>query len=135
MADVSGITAVKPTSDTALETEITYGETVAAGETVYLKDDGKYWLARNATLAEAAAVGIAVTPGAADEPGIVALDGGVILVGATLAVGENYVVSSNSGKIAVESDLASTHYCTSLGRASSATQLNLSISASGIQHA
>ena len=134
MADVSGITAVRPTANTEVRV-VTYAETVSAGQPLYLNSSGKYALAdanNSATTAEASA--IAVTPGVLDGYGVVAIRGNIILVGATLTGGEAYIVSTTAGGIKPESDAKTTgDYITDLGRASSSTQLDLNFKATGIQ--
>ena len=47
----------------------TIGETVTAGQAVYLKTDGRVWKAQcDGTAAEAAAIGILLSGGAAAQP-------------------------------------------------------------------
>jgi hypothetical protein len=132
MADLSGITAVRPTATTQTKI-VQYNATVAVGQTL-VKSGTKYVLAdANASAALAAAEGIAMTPGVADGYGIIAYAGSVILVGTTMTVGETYVVSDTAGGIMPNSDKASTDYITRLGTAATTTQLNLSVQATGIQ--
>lgn len=134
MADVSGITAVRPTANTEVRV-VTYAETVSAGEPLYLNSSGKYALAdANNTAATAEASAMAMTPGVLDGYGVVAIRGNIILVGATLTVGEAYIVSTTAGGIKPESDAKTTgDYITELGRASSSSQLDLNFNATGIQ--
>lgn len=134
MADISGITAVRPTSNSVVRLAV-YGGTVSAGQPVYEDSDGKYQIAdANTTEAAAAASAIALTPGVLDGYGVIATRGAVILVGATLTVGEAYVVSDTAGGIKPESDAKTTgDYITELGRASSSSQLELNFNATGIQ--
>jgi hypothetical protein len=135
MADVTGITAVRITSTTNYE-EVTCGATISAGQPLYLDDsDQEHKLADANAEGTAKARGIAITPGVDGGGGLVARSGAIVLVGATLAVGENYVVSDTAGAIMPEADLSTGEYCTTLGRASSTTQLELNIQASGIAHA
>lgn len=131
MADLSGITAVRPTATTQTKI-VQYNATVAVGQTL-VKSGTKYVLADANASAAAAAEGIAMTPGVADGYGIIAYAGSVILVGTTMTVGETYVVSDTAGGIMPNSDKASTDYITRLGTAATATQLNLSVQATGIQ--
>lgn len=136
MADLSSITAVRPTSGTTSKL-VLYGATIAAGQPVYFDtNDSKYKLAdANNTSSTATAEGIAITPGVDGGYGLIATKGNIILVGTTAAVGETYVVSANAGGIAPATDLTTGDYVTNLGTASSATQINLDINATGIQHA
>ena len=80
----------------------------------------------------AAAKGIALTPGVADGYGIVATGGSIVLVGTTMTVGTTYNVGSTAGSIVPNADLTTGDYVTTLGTASSATQLDLAINATGI---
>jgi hypothetical protein len=136
MAALSGITAVRPTANTRVSDPVIYGETISAGQSVYQDStDGKWKLADgNLSAAAAAAKGIAITPGVLDGYGLVALDGGIILVGTTMAIGETYYVGATAGAINPDADLTTGWFVTRLGTASSATQLNLSVLATGITH-
>jgi hypothetical protein len=136
MAALSGITAVRPTDNTQFAKQL-YGATVAVGNPVYLDTaDSEYKLAdSNASALTAAAKGIAMTPGVDTGYGIVATAGSIILVGTTMAVGETYYVGATAGEIVPDGDLTTGHYVTRLGTAASATQLDLSIKATGISHA
>jgi hypothetical protein len=132
MADLSGITAVRPTETTQLRI-VRYGATIAAGQPI-VASSGKYVLAdANASAALAAAEGIAMTPGVDNGFGVMAFGGPIILVGATMVVGETYLVSPTAGGIMPNADRATGDFVTRLGTASSATQLNLSIQATGVQ--
>jgi hypothetical protein len=132
MADVSGITAVRPTQFTQVRS-LTYGATIAAGNTV-TNVDGKAVLSdADASLALAATEGIAITPGVNNGHGLIAFGGAIILVGATLVVGTVYVTSATAGGIMPISDAASGDYVTILGTASTTTQLELAINRTGIQ--
>lgn len=132
MADLSSITAVRPTANTNARV-VQYGGTVSAGQPV-VKSAGKYVVAdANASAALAAAEGIAMTPGVSDGYGVVAFSGSIILVGTTMTVGETYLVSDTAGGIMPNADRSTGDYVTRLGTASSTTQLDLSIVATGIQ--
>ena len=134
MADLTGITAVRPTQLTQLRV-VPYGATIAAGQPI-VRSGTKYVLAdANASAALAAAEGIAMTPGVDNGWGLIAFGGPIILVGATLVVGETYVVSDTAGGIMPISDLSTGERCTILGTAATATQLNLGINATGITRA
>lgn len=131
MADLSGITAARPTSTTVARV-VQYGGTVSAGQPV-AKSSGKYVAAdANASSTLAAAEGIALTPGVADGYGVVAFNGGVILVGTTAVVGTTYLVSRTAGGIMPDADRTTGDYVTILGTASTTTQLDLNIKATGI---
>ena len=134
MAALSGITAVRPTSTTNVE-KVIYGATVAAGNPVYRDSaDNEHKLTdANASAAAAKCVGIAVTPGIDAGYGYIATGGSIILVGTTMVVGTNYDCGPTAGEIIPEGDLASNDYVTRLGTAATATQLDLSIVATGVQ--
>lgn len=131
MADLSSITAVRPTANTQARV-IQYGGTVSVGQPV-VKSAGKYVAAdANASAALAAAEGVAMTPGVSDGYGVVAFSGSIILVGTTMTVGETYLVSDTAGGIMPNADRSTGDYVTILGTASSTTQLDLAIKATGI---
>ena len=107
MADLSGITAVQLTANTVTR-EVTYGATIAAGETVYQDStDSEYKLADSSAQATGDTKGIAITPGGDGERGLIATGGDIVLVGTTMAVGAVYVQSATAGGIAPEADIAS----------------------------
>ena len=132
MADLTSITAVRPTENTQLRI-VQYGATIVPGQPI-LKSSTKYVLAdANASSTLAAAEGIAMTPGVDNGYGIMATGGSIILVGTTMTVGETYLVSDTAGGIMPNTDRSTTDYVTRLGTASTTTQLNLAIQATGIQ--
>jgi len=132
MADLGSITAVRPTETTQLRI-VKYGATIAAGQPIVLAS-GKYVLAdANASAALAAAEGIAMTPGVDNGFGVMAFGGPVVLVGTTMVVGETYLVAPTPGGIMPNADRFTGDFVTRLGTASSATQLDLSIQATGVQ--
>lgn len=131
MADLTGITAVRPTANTTTRI-VQYGATVAAGQPLVLSGT-KYVLAdANASVALAAATAIAITPGVNNGYGLVATGGSIILVGTTMTVGETYLVSNTAGGIMPNSDRSTGDYVTRLGTAATTTQLDLGIQATGI---
>jgi hypothetical protein len=132
MADLTGITAVRPTENTNVRI-VQYGATIAVGQPI-VKSGTKYVLAdANASAVLAAAEGIAVTPGVDNGYGVMAFGGPIILVGTTMAVGETYLVSDTAGGIMPNADKGTGDFITRLGTAATATQLNLAISATGIE--
>lgn len=137
MAALSGITAVRPTATTTMTGSVQYGATISAGQAVYLDSaDSKYKLAdANASVTTAAVKGIAITPGVDTGYGYVATGGSVILVGTTMAVGETYYAGATAGEINPDADVTTGWYVSRIGTAASATQLDLSIKATGIVHA
>lgn len=136
MAALSGITAVRPTVDTKHKL-VKYGATIAAGVPVYLDATTQKYLATdaNASAAAAAAVGITITPGVLDGYGYIAIKDPIILVGTTMVVGETYYVDATAGQIIPGSDLTTGYYVTRLGTASTTTQLDLAIEATGVVRA
>jgi hypothetical protein len=132
MANLSSITAVRPTAYTQLRI-VPYGATISAGQPI-VKSGTTYVLAdANASSALAAAEGIAMTPGVNGGYGIMAFGGPIILVGTTMTKGETYLVSATAGAIMPNSDRTAGDYVTRLGTASSTTQLDLSILATAVQ--
>ena len=132
MADLSSITAVRPTANTQIRL-VQYGATIAAGQPI-VKSGSTYVLAdADASAVLAAAEGIAVTPGVNEGYGYMAFAGDVILVGTTMVVGETYLVSDTAGGIMPNADRDTGDYVTRLGTAKTTTQLSLSIQATGAQ--
>lgn len=137
MADLSSITAVRPTQDT-VKSDVVYGATVAVGDSLYkdTADDDEWKPAdanSSAITAGSGGVGIAMTAGVDGSYGVVATGGKIVLVGATMAVGTTYFVSPTAGKIMPEGDKATGDFVTNLGTASTATQLDLFVKATGSQ--
>lgn len=106
----------------ALASVATAGETVAAGDPVYLKNDGKWWKtdASSAATAEGVQLGIAQGAGTADA----AITNGVLTRGLDsnqtgLVAGTDYYLSDTAGEI---SDSAGT-VPKLIGRARSTTQI------------
>ena len=136
MAALSGITAVRPTANTQFS-KVVYGATISAGQPLYLDStDSEYKLADANLSADGAAVkGIAMTPGVDGGYGIIATSGSIILVGTTMAVGETYYAGATAGEINPDADVTTGWYVSRIGTAASATQLDISIKATGIVHA
>lgn len=136
MAAISGITAVRPAVDTKTKL-VKYGATIAAGVPVYLDAPTQEYMPAdaNASATAAAATGITVTPGVDGGYGYIAHIGGIVLVGTTMVVGETYYVDATAGQIIPGSDLTTGYFVTRLGTASSTTQLELSIQATGVTRA
>lgn len=131
MADLTGITAVRPTAFTQVRI-VPYGATISAGQPI-VKSGTTYVLAdANASAALAAAEGIAITPGVSGGYGLMATGGSIILVGTTMIVGTTYIASDTAGGIIPDADRSTGDYVTRLGTASTATQLDLSIVATGV---
>lgn len=134
MAALTGITAVRPGSEKTVLRIVQYGATVSVGQPVYKAANGKRSPAdSDASLATSSAEGIAMTPGVDGSWGIIAVQGPIVLVGTTMSVGLSYYVGRTAGTIVPEADLVAGDYVTRLGVASSSTQLELLMSATGIQ--
>jgi hypothetical protein len=107
------------------------GEAVTQAEPLYLKADGKYWLADSDASAEtAAAVCIALTPASTDGY-VSALFLGQINLGATLVAGTIYCVGATAGEIVPLADVSSA-YLTILGPAISTSVLDFKPQATGV---
>ena len=137
MADLS-ITVSEVTHGTDARCGIAQaGEALTACVPVYRKDsDGKVYKADADAENTADAIGITVGSAAADADVIYCWDG-PLTVGASASVtaGQTYCVSTNVGKIAVESDLTTGDYVTHLGVGNASNQIEVHIHASGISHA
>lgn len=135
MAELTGITAVRPTSNTLIA-RVIYGATVSAGQVVYLDTtDGEYKLAdaNGASEATSQAKGIAITPGVDGGYGFIATGGDIILVGTTMNVAYDYYVGFTPGGLMDVGSWSSSDYITRIGNAVSATQLALNIDITGNQ--
>jgi len=108
------------------------GETVTAGQVVYLKAaDDKFWLADANAEASADAKGIALHAALAGQPLKIQTDG-PFTIGATAAmtVGEAYFLSETAGGICPRADVTSAWVCY-LGTATTAGVLKLAIDRAG----
>jgi hypothetical protein len=142
MSDVSVTnTAVKAAnSDTVIAHGIA-GATITAGDVVYADASDNYEIkpaiATNAAQADSV-VGIALNDASADQPVAYATAGDVTFNSGAFVVGAVYVLSGeNDGGIAPTADLDSssnTNYATILGVSTSATNLRLSLKASGVKN-
>lgn len=97
----------------------TAGETITAGQALYLKAaDSRLWKAQaDGTAAEAAAVGIALHGSLAGQPLAYAPHGALINIGGTTAAGVFYYVGTTAGGVGLAGDLASTNKVCQLGYA------------------
>lgn len=118
MADLT-ITAASVLLTSGTKATGTAGESITAGQAVYLKaSDSKLWKAQaDGTAAEAIAVGIALHAAGAGQPLSYAEPGAVINIGATTSKATVYVVSATAGGVAPIADLTSTQYLSHLGYA------------------
>ena len=136
MADVSGVTAIRPTDNTR-ETNVTYGATVSVFSWVY-KDaaDSEYKLADNNNgLALSKVEGVCVTPGVDGGNGYIVTSGKIVIVGTTLTKGAIYVLSDTAGNIRPATDTVTTgEYLTIVGYAESTTELVIDIANTETTH-
>lgn len=133
MADLS-ITAASVVPGTGARTATgTAGETLTAGQPIYLKSaDSRLWRAdANASAATAVAKGIALHGASAGQP-LTYVTSGDLNPGATATVGKLYVVSANAGGIAPVDDLASGHYVTVLGIGTTSTNIAVGVKSYGV---
>ena len=136
MAALTGITAVRPTSNTKTKL-VQYGATVSAGQPLYqdaATTDQPYKPAdSNASAATAEVRGIAITPGVSGGWGLIAVEGSIILVGTTTAAAVTYYVGATAGTIVPESDLTTGDYNSRIGVGNTTSpQIDLSIQATGV---
>ena len=135
MADIAGITAVRPGSSSTIQV-VQYGATISAGQVVYLNTaTNEYELADASAANTASVVGIAMTPGVDGGYGAIVTSGSVVLVGGTVAAGQTFVVSATAGGIAPEADLGSGEYYSLVGVGEGSSTLKIDINATGIAHA
>ncbi len=134
MSDLS-ITAanVVAGSNAVIDRAHAAGETITAGNAVYLGSSGKWMLAdsNSATAAAKTAGGIALNGASLNQP-LAVQKSGDITIGATLTAGARYYLSETAGGIQPEADLASGEYVCLIGLAKSTTVLAISIQAPGV---
>ena len=112
------------------------GAAITAGQVVYLDASGNVQPAKcsgTATLAGAVGIALNSAPGA-NQPIVYAPSGTVVGFGAVLASGQIYVLSANTGNIAPAADLVTGNYTVILGVATSTSNLQINIIASGVTH-
>lgn len=139
MAALASITAVRPTSTTRTKRGVA-GTTIAAGQSVYLDTSDTTWKLADANggsllIAGSAGLGVAMGPSVAAGYLDIAYSGSIVLVGTTAVVGQTYMVGQTAGSFVPASDLTTSDYTSRLGTAETATQILLSIEATGIVHA
>ena len=133
MADISVTAANVVAASGATKYTGRAGGTITAGQPVYEDPSDSYDL--KAAKADAAATdkvkGIALH-GASDGQPLTVITAGGLNIGATLTVGIIYVLSAAAaGGVAPSADLASTNYVTTLGVATTASNLDVQIHNSG----
>jgi len=134
MGDLTITAASVIPGDLARFKEVVWGGTITPGIPVYVATDGMYEACDADVAASALCAGIALTSGSDGQRGFIQTEG-YITIGATIAIGQTYVVSTNAGKIALESDITTGDFMCILGVAYSATVLKMGILYSSVAHA
>ena len=110
------------------------GATIAAGQTVYRDSTTKRYLLADAdsvTPAARAGLGVALN-GAANGQPLAIVTGGNVNPGATVAVGAIYVQSDTPGGIMPSADLETGDFVTILGIGTTASNIAVGITVSGV---
>lgn len=118
MADLSiTATSVVPGAGAVSVTK-TGGETILAGEAVYVKAaDGKAWKAQaDGTVEEGTVAGVALNGASAGQP-VQYQASGPMTIGATTVKTTTYMLSALAGKICPQADLVSTNRICRIGYA------------------
>lgn len=134
MTDLVIVAASVVADPSASRTTGQAGESITAGQTVYLDPTVKKWLkadSNSATAAAKKAGGIALNGAALNQPVTVATDGPVT-IGATLVAGSPYYLSETPGGLQPGADLGTGENVCLLGFATSTTVLAISIKAPGV---
>lgn len=128
-ADVSVTAANVRVSADAVIVKGTFGETVTAGQVLYIAPaDGRYYLADCNASGKTVIAGIAVNGGAAGQPALVCIEDPNFTPGFTLStVTPVYVASATAGGIAPSADVASGWFTTVLMTAKSTTVAAFSV--------
>ena len=110
----------------------TAGETLVAGEVVYLKAaDSRLWKAITTNAATAAAVGVCLHGALAGQP-MLYQNGGDLTINNVAVVGETYYVSTVAGDMGVIADVINPQYVTKIGMADATTNIVLKIQQTGV---
>ncbi|TDH35719.1 hypothetical protein E2A64_10305 [Pseudohoeflea suaedae] len=136
MADLTITAANVVSGANAKITHGTAGETITAGQVVYLDSTttGRWLLADtdSATAAVRAPGGIALN-GASDGQPLAVQESGQITIGATIAAGVAYYLSGTAGAICPVADVASGDYPAIIGIGLSTSVLDIKIVAPNVQ--
>lgn len=134
MSDLS-VTAASVVAGSNAITESGFaGETITAGQAVYLDTSTRLYMKADADAATAAARqtrGIALNGASANQP-LVIQKAGDITIGATLTGGTTYYLSNTAGGICPVADVGTGEYYAIIGIAKSTTVLALSLNYSGV---
>jgi len=136
MADITQTAAnVRPFSGARTLT-VTAATTVVGGDLVYkdTTDSNKYRPCDSSAAASAIIAGMALTNSSDTEELVIQL-GGEVNPGGTVAVGEVYSCSSNAGKIAPNSDVASGNFGSIFGIGIAANKILMAITNTSTAHA
>lgn len=135
MTDLSITAANVKASTGATRSSAPAGETITAGQSLYVGSDSKVYKSdANGTALTAAIVGIALNGAALDQP-VFYQTGGAITIGATVVVGGIYVASGTAGGIAPFADLGTNDYVSIIGYGQTAAIILMDLNPTGIQHA
>lgn len=129
MTDLSITAANVVAGDDATKKEGLAGETITAGQAVYLSSTSHKWMkadSNSATAEAREAIGIALNGAALNQP-VEVQTKGQITIGATLTAGTAYYLSDTAGGICPLADVGSGEYVCLLGLAASASLLNLDV--------
>lgn len=128
------ITAANVAQVSGVPQQYTAGATITQGQSVYIDTNNKAQLAKATSATTVPAIGVALNSASSGQP-IIVLTSGTINIGATVTVGTYYVVSAaNAGGIAPYADLANPNGITFIGYGSSASNITLTINATGLTH-
>ena len=132
MADITITAANVLAASNATTVDVNAGETVTAGQLVYIDAaDGEAKLVDNDAEATSEVKGVALN-GADDGQPLEVCTRGNLNPGATVVVGTIYCSSSTAGGIAPAADLATGDFTTILGVATTAANIYVSINNSGV---
>jgi hypothetical protein len=141
MANLTITAASVLAASTASKASATAGETITAGQPVYLHTDGKYYRADTDTAAHAAVVGIALHASLASQP-LQIITSGALTLGAILTKGTVILLSNSVGimyeiidTVGPDDVMVAADYRTVIGTSTSTTVLNVAITASGVNQA
>ena len=112
--------------------DISAGETITAGQVIYMSAATTGKLAHCETSATTATVrGIALHGASASQP-LRVMTSGTVTIGATTTVGKIYVLST-AGKIAPVDDLVTNDYVSIIGVGTTSAKIKLSVLNSGVK--
>lgn len=127
MADLV-LTGIEVASSRSRGTTVQAGESIDAGELVYLNSStSKYNLADASAASTASVAGIAVTSASTDGYFLYVANEDIDL-GAILTAGTFYYLSATPGKIAPFADLVSSNVVSQIGYATTTSNLKVAIS-------